>query len=130
MTRIDNLQRELRLPAAAMLLLALAGPALAHAHLISATPAVNSMAMPAPTELRLKFSEGLELKLSSVTITGGDKTIVKTGPVRLDPKDDTLLIVPLLAPLPDGHYTVDWKAVATDGHKTEGHYTLDAMQSM
>jgi len=47
---------DLRISAAALLLsLGLASPAFAHAHLVSATPAVNSMAMPAPTELRLKI---------------------------------------------------------------------------
>jgi hypothetical protein len=33
------------------------------------------------------------------------------GPAKLDPSDNTLLIVPFTAPLPDGKYTVDWQAV-------------------
>ncbi len=105
-----------------------AGPAFAHAHLLSATPAADSMAMPPPTELRLKFSEGLELKFTTVKLTGPDKALVKTGPAKLDSGDNTLLIVPLAAPLADGTYTVDWQALSTDGHKTKGSYSFDSMQ--
>jgi hypothetical protein len=120
---------DLRVPAAAVLLsLSLAGPALAHSDLVSATPAANGMAMPAPTELRLKFSEGLELKFTKVKLTGPGKKAVKTGPAKLDPSDNTLLIVPLAAPLPDGKYTVNWQATATDGDKTKGTYSFESMK--
>ena len=115
----------LSIPAAALLLsLGLASPAFAHARLVSAKPDVNGMAMPAPTELRLKFSEGLELKFTTVKVTGPGKKAIETGPAKLDPSDNTLLIVPLMAPLPDGKYTVDWQAVSIDGHKTKGSLRL------
>jgi copper resistance protein C len=39
-----------------LLSLGLASPAFAHAHLVSATPAANGMAMPPPTEFRLKWA--------------------------------------------------------------------------
>ena len=84
--------------------------------------------MPAPTELTLRFSEGLELNLSKVVVTGPDKKEVKTGAAHLDPKDDKVLIVPLPASLPDGTYTVNWEAVAKDTHKTKGAYAFDVMQ--
>ncbi|SDR29616.1 hypothetical protein SAMN05519103_01806 [Rhizobiales bacterium GAS113] len=120
---------DLRIPAAALLLsLGLVSPAFAQANLVSATPAVNGMAMPAPTELRLKFSEGIELKFTKVKVTGPGKKAIETGPAKLDPSDNTLLIVPLTAPLPDGIYTVDWQAVSIDGHKTKGSYGFDSMQ--
>jgi len=120
---------DLRTLAIALLLsLGLATPALAHAHLISATPAAGGMAMPPPTELRLKFSEGLEIKFTNVKVSGPNKKPVGTGPAKLDPSDNTLLIVPLTSPLPDGKYTVDWQAVGTDGHKTTGKYSFDSMQ--
>jgi copper resistance protein C len=119
----------LRISAAALLLsLGLAGPAFAHAHLVSATPAANSIAMPAPTELRLKFSEALELKFTKVKVTGPDKKAVETGPAKLDPSDNTVLIVPVTTPLPDGMYTVGWEAVSTDGHKIKGNYDFESMQ--
>ncbi len=103
-------------------------PAFAHAHLVSATPAVGAMAMPAPKELRLTFSEGLDLKESSVKVSTPDKTEVKTGPLALDPKDNKVLIVPLTTTLPDNNYTVDWKVKSTDGHTTSGNYTFESME--
>jgi methionine-rich copper-binding protein CopC len=111
-----------------LLSLGLASPAFAHARLVSATPAVNGMAMPPPTELRFKFSEGIEIKFTKVKVTGPSKKAVETGPAQLDPSDKTLLIVPLTAPLPDGKYIIDWQAVGADGHKTTGSYSFDSMQ--
>lgn len=108
--------------------LGVSNPAFAHAHLVSSTPAANAVAMPAPTELELKFSEGLELKFTKVNLTGQDKIAIKTGPAKLDPKDNTLLRIPLASPLPDGKYHVDWQALSTDGHKTKGSYSFDSLK--
>ena len=117
----------LHIPAAALLLsLALPATVLAHAKLVSATP--TGMAMPPPTELRLKFSEGIEIKFTKVKVTGPDKKAVEPGPAKLDPSDNTVLIVPLSGPLPDGKYTVDWQAVSVDGHKTKGSYGFESMK--
>jgi methionine-rich copper-binding protein CopC len=113
---------------ASISMLAPATAAFAHAHLLSSQPADKEMAMPAPTELKLTFSEGLEVQLCKVQLVGPDKKELKTGPLRLDPKDDKLLIVPLPAGLPDGTYTVNWQAIAKDTHKTTGSYTFDSMQ--
>ncbi len=101
----------------------LAGPALAHAHLVSEIPGQNTSG-PAPQELRLKFSEALELKFTTVKLTGPDKAVVKTGALALDPADATLLIVPLSGALPPGRYGVAWRATAADTHKTQGTYSF------
>ena len=126
----SSLRRRLGTLLAGSLVLGFAwsGQALAHAHLLSSTPASGGTAMPAPTELKLKFSEGLEIRFTGVAVSGPDKKAVKTGAAKLDPKDNTLLIVPLIAPLPDGKYTIDWHALSTDGHKTKGTYSFDSMQ--
>jgi methionine-rich copper-binding protein CopC len=119
----------LHIPAAALLLsIWLPATALAHAELVSATPAANSMATPPPTELRFKFSEGIEIKFTKVKVTGPDNKAIETSAPKLDPSDNTVLIVPLSAPLPDGKYTVDWQAVSADGHKTMGSYGFESMR--
>ena len=105
----------LGLPAASM-------PALAHAHLKSATPAAGSTVATAPTELDLKFSEGLNLKFTGVTIAGTAKAAVATGDAALGAGDDTTLVVPVSDTLVAGTYTVAWHALSTDGHKTNGTY--------
>ena len=98
-------------------------PVLAHADLQTATPLADSTG-PSPTELRLDFSEGLELAFTKVTLAGPDGAVLETGPLALDPADATVLVVPLPAPLPAGSVKVDWKAVADDGHKSEGSYSF------
>ena len=103
--------------------LVLTGHASAHAHLKSAIPPINGTAA-APAELDLMFSEGLNLKFTGVKVMGPDKKAVATGAAALGAGGDTTLVVPVSAPLAPGAYTVDWHALSTDGHKTNGHYTF------
>lgn len=103
--------------------IALAGQAFAHAHLKSSVPAADSTVKQAPSELDLTFSEGLNLKFSGVTVTGPDKTAVKTGAATLMDGDATLM-VPVSDKLSSGKYTVQWHALSTDGHKTNGSYSF------
>ena len=105
-----------------LLSLGLATSAHGHANLVNATPAANSMAMRPPTELRLKFSEGIEVKFTKVKVIGPDKGTIEAGALKLDPNDNTVVIVPLMSPLPNGTYTVDWQALSLDGHKTKGEF--------
>ena len=86
-------------------------PAGAHAELAAAS-----------LELRLTFTEPLELAFSEVTVKSTDGTAVVTGPLALDPADARILIVPLTGPS-NGPLTVEWTVVSTDGHKVEGTQT-------
>lgn len=105
--------------------IAAATPALAHAALLSEVPAANAtLSAPLPTELTLSFSEGLELSFTKVAVKGPDGTALALGTLSLG-SDGKTLTVPLAAPLPKGTITIEWTAVATDGHKTKGSYTLD-----
>jgi methionine-rich copper-binding protein CopC len=106
----------------------MSGQALAHANLLSSEPTANGMAMPPPTEIRLKFSEPIEVKFAKIEIVGSDKKPVAIGPLKLDEQDDTVVIVPLAAPLVDGDYTVNWRVVGKDTHKTKGSFGFESMQ--
>lgn len=106
---------------AAMLLLGSVAAASAHAHLKTATPAVGSVTAASPPELRLGFTEGVNPKFTGVAVTGPAGS-VPTGPAALAPGDDKTLVVPLSGTLAPGRYKVDWHALATDGHKTDGNY--------
>lgn len=110
-----------------------AGPAFAHAKLLSEVPAAVDAATPAPapaplTELRLVFSEQLNLAFSKLKLTDAAGKEVALGALALDPKDDKTLLAPLTGALPAGDYTVDWTAVSADGHKTTGTYTFKVAQ--
>ena len=107
---------------ASALTLGFVGEASAHAHLKTATPAAGSAVTASPSELRLGFTEGVNLKFTGVSVTGPAGAPVSTGAVALEPGDDKVLNVPVSGPLAPGAYKVTWHALATDGHKTDGNY--------
>ena len=109
---------------ASLLTFGLVGQALAHAHLKAATPAMDGTMATAPTELDLDFSEGVNPKFSGVKVTGPDGAIVPLSEAKLGPAGDKALVVPVSGTLPPGPYKVEWHALATDGHKTEGSYSF------
>ncbi|ANI31843.1 hypothetical protein PL78_18710 [Yersinia entomophaga] len=98
--------------------------ALAHAHLKVETPAADTTVSAAPEALTLNFSEGIELGFSGVKVTGPDNNAVKTGALKLDPVNNTQLILPLDNALSAGKYNVSWHVVSVDGHKTKGNYSF------
>jgi methionine-rich copper-binding protein CopC len=100
------------------------GQVFAHAHLASATPAMDSIVATSPAELDLKFSEAINLKFSGVKVAGPDKAIVATGAASIAGGDESTLVVPVSAPLAAGVYMVDWHVLSKDGHKTHGSYTF------
>ena len=110
---------------AAVLYLGLASSALAHARLVTSSPTANSTVAFAPTELRLKFSEGVEISFSKLKLTGPLMIVIETGPARLAADDNSLVIVPVPALLNVGKYTVDWQAVSSDGHRTSGGFVFE-----
>ena len=95
----------------------------AHPTLKSATPPAESMAA-APTEIRLSFSEGVIVKLSSVELKDQTGKKIVTGKLANDPKDQKQLIVPLEGPLMVGTYTVTWNVVSVDTHHVNGMYSF------
>ncbi|MGY5778954.1 copper homeostasis periplasmic binding protein CopC [Rhizobium sp. LEGMi135b] len=103
--------------------IALAGQALAHAHLKISTPAADSTIKQAPSVLDLSFTESLNLKFSGATVTGPDRKTIKTGGAALTDGDKTLT-VPVSDKLAPGKYTVKWRVLSTDGHKTNGSYSF------
>ena len=95
----------------------------AHPTLRSATPPAESTAV-APTEIRLSFSEGVIVKLSSVELKDQAGKKIVTGNLTTDPKDQKQLIVPLQGPLTAGTYTVNWNVVSVDTHRVNGTYSF------
>lgn len=113
------------LPAAMLALLVLAGaePAWAHAHLESAVPAVDGTVRAAPTEVSLAFTEKLEEKLSKIVVRDASGRQVDKGDTRFVGGDAKTLVVTLAALAP-GTYTVSWTARSVDTHQTTGTFTF------
>lgn len=111
--------------ATALALLAGLSPAHAHGDLVKTVPGQEEVVTTPPGELRLTFTEAVELAFSEVSILGAEDRPIKTGALSLDPQDNTTIIVPIEGALAPGTYTVKWTVVSADGHKVEGSYDLN-----
>jgi len=107
----------------ALSLVASTGTAFAHAHLRSATPAVDGTVQAAPPAIALTFSEGIEPRFSSIEVQdSAGKRVDKQDPHTM-PADNKVLVTGLPA-LPPGTYKVIWHVTAVDTHKTDGTFSF------
>lgn len=107
---------------AAGLLLPAIPPALAHARLKESQPAADASA-PAPQDLRLLYSEAVDLQRSTVSLVPAGGQAVALPSLAADPAEPKAVLMHLSQPLPPGSYTLEWHAVAArNGHRTEGSY--------
>ncbi|MGF6779386.1 copper homeostasis periplasmic binding protein CopC [Paraburkholderia sp. GAS334] len=109
----------------ALAALALLFAQVAHAHAFPKlqTPAAGATVDSAPHEVSIEFSEALEPAFSSITVTDSKGKPVADGKSAVDAGDPKRMKV-TLANVTPGAYTVAWVAVASDGHRTQGHYTF------
>ena len=108
------------LAAAALLAVACAGQAAAHAKLVESNPAASAT-VSAPKQIVLRFNEKLEAKFSGFDLSvGGAKAAVKTSVAS----DGLTMIGAPAKPLTAGAYKVDWHAVTADGHRMQGSYAF------
>lgn len=96
-------------------------PALAHATLLRSLPEANASLERAPTRVELYFSEAVEISFSTIRVLNASGARMDGADTQVDPADPTHLFVSLKT-LPDGVYTVSWRALSTDGHVTTGAY--------
>lgn len=98
-----------------------AGPAAAHARLVSANPAPNSTVAATQT-LTLTFSERSVAAFSGFDVVNaaGEKV-----PLRNSVAEDGKTLTGTLArPLAAGAYRIDWRIASSDGHRMTGSYTF------
>ena len=99
----------------------LAGPASAHAVLVSTTPGESARLDTAPAEVTLRFSEGVTLGAGYARVLTSDGTRVDTDEASAD--GDTLTI-PLDPELADGGYLVTYRIVSADSHPVQGAWSF------
>lgn len=95
-----------------------AGQALAHAELLTSSPAARAT-VSSPKEITLTFSEALVSKFSGFELTMLEhnmKVDVKTTVSA----DGTLLSGTFKGPLMKGAYKIAWRAATKDGHRMTG----------
>jgi copper resistance protein C len=100
-----------------------AGAALAHAHLVRATPAAGGTVSTAPGEVVLLFSEKLENTFSSVVVRDSNGKQIDKGDAHVE-KDNRAVMKISLPSLSPGVYKVEWKALSIDTHKSDGDFTF------
>ena len=105
---------------ALVLALSVAAPALAHAELVSSSPADKAVLQAPPTSITLSFSEGLDAAKSSFKLLGGGATI-GIGKAVADGAAVMSLDGLALAP---GAFEIQWTSAATDGHIDRGTLTF------
>lgn len=94
----------------------------AHALLVRSSPEANAVLEQPPVQVEIFFSEPLEPQLSSISVLDSANRAVDAGDVRIDPNDPMRMTVTLHL-LPEGVYTVTWKALSTvDGHQSVGTF--------
>jgi len=96
--------------------------ALAHGHLDHAKPAVGST-VAAPTEVSLWFTEAVEPKFSTIAVQDAKGTAMQVGKAEVA-ADNTANLKIKVKPLPPGVYTVTWKILSVDTHRTQGTFSF------
>ncbi|WP_349876633.1 copper resistance CopC family protein [Micromonospora sp. HUAS YX12] len=101
------------------LLLVPATPAAAHNSLQEATPARDARLTAAPTQVTLRFLQGLNPSFTTITVSDAGRRTVATSAPAVDGATGTVTID---EPLGNGTYTVAYRVVSRDGHPVQGSY--------
>jgi methionine-rich copper-binding protein CopC len=81
------------------------------------SPADGSLVAEMPQEVRIRFTEGVELEFSRIQVKDPSGKVVSQGTIRRLAADT--LAVDLKAG-GAGHYTIEWQVLSVDTHVTEG----------
>ena len=115
--------RRVALAAALAVLLSLlfASPAAAHAELLNTTPANGAQLTRPPTEVKMKFTESVNLLRDGIQLVDGLGAVVPTP----DPTVERGTVTwQMPADLPNGGYVVTFRVVSADGHPISGAFSF------
>ncbi len=90
----------------------------AHASLLHTSPVADSVLSAAPQEVALTFTDTLEAAFSTIKVTDGNGVEVSQGKAQVN--NNTMRVG--LKSLNAGVYKVNWRAVSTDTHRTDGSF--------
>jgi copper transport protein len=98
-----------------------AGPAAAHATLISTDPGEGARVEQVPAAVTLEFSEGVSLGAGYARVLGSGGERVDAGTASVDGE---VLTIPLRSGLPDDGYLVTYRVISADSHPISGAYSF------
>jgi copper transport protein len=112
--------------ALAAVVVALAAPAsaLAHAALLRTSPQASVTVNHPPKQVDMTFSEAVEPRFATVSVTNPNATQEATAPPHRSPTDPETLVTPLKPNLAQGWYLVYWRVISADGHPVKGAFTF------
>ena len=91
--------------------------AAAHGYIVRVIPAGGSVLERSPARIRAWFSEGLEPRFSSVSLSDERGNLIPLAENGVLPDSPTQLAARIVDPLPDGAYVINLRvAFASDGH--------------
>lgn len=109
------------LPAALLALAALPAPALAHLRLRSSVPADRARLSAVPRQIRLAFTQPVELAFTRIEFLGSDRRTIPLAPLSAVPDSPSVVVARIQGPLvAAGTYTVRWQTAGPDGHPISG----------
>lgn len=108
--------------AATTVMMALAGPASAHAELESTEPSPSSVLLLPPRQVVLHFGEAVEIDFGSVRVIGPDGKRVDEGNTHHPRGDSHSVATALPAGLSRGTYVVAWRVISADSHPVHGAF--------
>lgn len=102
-------------------LFVVAGPASAHATLVTSDPLDGSRLKTVPTQVSITFDESVGLgSIGYLTVTDESGKRVDAGAATHPNGQNSKVVVKLLAGLGDGTYTASYRVVSADGHPVTG----------
>ena len=104
--------------------LGMPGIAQAHGALKRSTPKAGASLDTIPRELRLEFSEQLELRLTKLVLAGSGGGIVALGTLAFGDNTRRVVLAAPTTELAPGRYEVRWQTAGADGHPTRGRFTF------
>jgi copper transport protein len=96
-----------------------AGPAAAHAELVSTTPADGAQVESAPSAVTLEFTEPVSIGAGYVRVLDGEGDRADTGTPEVV---DSTVVLPLRDDLPDSGYLVTYRVISADSHPVSGAF--------
>ncbi len=104
----------------ALVLVGKAGPANAHAELVTTEPSAGAELSIAPKVIRLSFSESVTVVTGGVRLIDQRGKRVEIGRSHLE-HNEVVVSVPQIVP---GAYVLTWRVVSDDGHPVRGAFTF------
>ena len=92
-----------------------------HATLLNTVPLANSRLEQSPPKVELHFNEGIEPVFNGVMVLNHNGLPVHQAEAELS-RNRKVLAVAVREDLPQGIYTVTWRATSSDGHQIGGNF--------